>query len=247
MSLLKIEALSKSFDKSRYILNNINLEILQNQSFCLVGPSGSGKSTLGKCILRFVKPDSGKIYFNGKDIYAIKDYQRHVSFIPQDPMSSINPRFKVLDAILEPLRIMSLAFNVKNILDNVLGFGLKEELFYKKIRDLSGGERQRVAIARAFITNPELVIADEPTSSLDAINKNNIASLFLKVKSDKTLFLITHDIKFAQKICDKIGVMYDGKIVEIGDTEDVFKNPKHAFTKKLLNSYSLDCKQYSYG
>jgi len=247
MNLLKIEALNKSFDKSRYILNNINLEILQNQSFCLVGPSGSGKSTLGKCILRFIKPDSGKIYFNGKDIYAIKDYPRYVSFVPQDPMSSINPRFKVLDAILEPLRIMSLAFNIKDIINDILALGLKEELFNKKIRDLSGGERQRVAIARAFITNPELVIADEPTSSLDAIHKNNIASLFLKVKSNKTLFLITHDIKFAQKICDKIGVMYNGNIVEVGDTEDIFKNPKHAFTKTLLNSHSLDCKQYSYG
>ena len=245
MNLLKIEALNKSFNKSRYILNNIDLEILQNQSFCLVEPPGPGKSTLGKCILRFIKPDSGKIYFNGKDIYAIKDYPRYVSFAPQDPIPSINPRFKVLDAILEPFRIMSLAFNIKKIND-ILALGLKEELF-NKIRDLSGGERQRVAIARAFITNPELSIADEPTYSLDAIHKNNIASLFLKVKSNKTLFLITHDIKFAQKICDKIGVMYNGNIVEVGDTDDIFKNPKYAFTKTLLNSYSLDCKQYSYG
>jgi len=245
MNLLKIEALNKSFNKSRYILNNIDLEILQNQSFCLVEPPGPGKSTLGKCILRFIKPDSGKIYFNRKDIYAIKDYPRYVSFAPQDPIPSINPRFKVLDAILEPFRIMSLAFNIKKIND-ILALGLKEELF-NKIRDLSGGERQRVAIARAFITNPELSIADEPTYSLDAIHKNNIASLFLKVKSNKTLFLITHDIKFAQKICDKIGVMYNGNIVEVGDTDDIFKNPKHAFTKTLLNSHSLDCKQYSYG
>jgi len=140
---------------------------------------------------------------------------------------------------------MSLAFNIKKIND-ILALGLKEELF-NKIRDLSGGERQRVAIARAFITNPELSIADEPTYSLDAIHKNNIASLFLKVKSNKTLFLITHDIKFAQKICDKIGVMYNGNIVEVGDTDDIFKNPKYAFTKTLLNSHSLDCKQYSYG
>ncbi|ACG56778.1 ABC transporter related [Hydrogenobaculum sp. Y04AAS1] len=246
MNTLKIENLYKSFDKKHYILSNINVEVTKNQSFCIIGPSGSGKSTLGKCILRFIKPDFGNIYFKGEDIYTIKDYPRHVSFIPQDPMSSINPRFGVLDAILEPLRIMSLAFDMKNIINDILALGLKEELFNKKIRDLSGGERQRVAIARAFITNPELIIADEPTSSLDAIHKSIAASLFLKIKESKTLFLITHDIKFAQKICDKIGVMYNGKIVEIRDKEDIFKSPKHEFTKTLLNSYSLDCKQYSY-
>ncbi len=243
MTLIKIEHLYKSFDKKHYVLEDINLEIFSNESFCLVGPSGCGKSTIAKSMLRFIKPDSGNIYFKGKDIYAIKDYQKYVSFVPQDPMSSINPRFNVLDAVLEPIRIMSLAFNTDDVLNNILRLGLKEELLHKKVRDLSGGERQRVAIIRAFTTKPELIIADEPTSSLDAIHKNTIASLFSEIKGSKTLFLITHDIKFAQKICDKIGIMHDGKLIEIGGKDDIFKSPRHSFTKKLLDSYSLKCEE----
>ena len=247
MIILKIESLFKSFNKKYYVLEDINLNIFQNETFCIVGPSGSGKSTLARCILRLTKPDSGNIYFKDEDIYKMKDYQKYVSFVPQDPMSSINPRFKVLDAILEPLKIMSLAFDMENVLKSVFRLGLKEELLNKKVKDLSGGERQRVAIARALISDPELIIADEPTSSVDALHRNNIASLFLDIKSGKTLIVITHDIKFAQKICDKIGVMKDGKLVEVGYKEEVFNSPKHPFTKMLLNSQSLDCKEYSYG
>ncbi len=247
MFLIKIEHLFKSFDKKHYVLDDINLEIYPNEFFCLVGPSGCGKSTVARCMLKLLKPDSGNIYFKGKDINTIKDYQKYVSFVPQDPMSSINPRFNVLNAILEPLHIMSLAFNMETILSNILGLGLREELLYKKVQDLSGGERQRIAIARALVTNPELIIADEPTSSLDAMHKNTIASLFLELKSYKTLFLITHDIKFAHKICDKIGVMHGGKLVEIGDKDNIFKSPKHPFTKALLDSYSLNCEEYSHG
>jgi len=247
MQLLTVEHLYKSFNKHQNVLEDINLTLYQNECFCLVGSSGSGKTTLGKCLLRFIKPTSGNIYFKGKDIQSLKDYKMYVSFVPQDPMSSLNPHFKVLEAILEPFYIMSLAFDMKDLLKKISKIGIKEELLQKKVKDISGGERQRVAIARAMLPDPELIIADEPSSSLDAVHKELIASLFLDIKSQKTLMIITHDVKFSHRICDKIGVMYKGKIVEIGSKEDIFKNPKHDFTKSLLDSYSLDCEKYSYG
>ncbi len=239
--LLIIKNLYKSFHKGKYILEDINISISSGQCFCLLGASGSGKSTLAKCILRLI-PYEGYIYFNNIPINTIEDYPKHVSFIPQDPMSSINPNFKLIDAISEPIKIMSLAFNKNDIIKLIKDIGIKEELLDKKVKTLSGGERQRVAITRAIITKPKLIIADEPTSSVDAIHKNTISELFLKIKRNSTLFVITHDINFSKKICDKIGIMYKGKIVEIGDKANIFLNPLHPFTKELLDN-TLNCQK----
>lgn len=241
-NILLIKNLYKSFHKGSYVLEDINISINKNECFCLLGASGSGKSTLAKCVLRLI-PYEGEIYFNNIPINTIKDYPKYVSFIPQDPMSSINPNFKVIDALLEPIKILSLAFNKNNVLDIIKNVGIKEELLDKKVKTLSGGERQRVAIARAIITNPTLIVADEPTSSVDAIHKSSISELFLRIKQDSTLFVITHDIYFSNKICDKIGIMYRGKIVELRDKDEIFHNPLHPFTKELLDD-TLNCKAY---
>lgn len=247
MSLLRIENLFKTFNtKNGYILENINLTVEDRECFCLLGASGSGKTTLGKCILKIIPFDKGNILFKGRDIYSIRDYAKYVSYVPQDPMASINPFFKAIDVVLEPLKIMSLVFDKKEILKAIYKAGLKEEILDKRVKNLSGGERQRLAIARAIITKPSLIVADEPTSSVDAVNKNSLASLFLDFKSNIGIFIITHDVKFAKKICDKIGIMYEGKIVEIGDKDRVFNNPVHPFTKKLINVFDLDCDKASF-
>jgi oligopeptide/dipeptide ABC transporter ATP-binding protein len=227
-------------------VDGINLALRKGEVVGLVGESGSGKSTLGRALLGLVPAAGGSIVFEGDDIAAyshkrLRQHRRHAQMIFQDPNAALNPAMTVEQAVGDPLRIHRVKSpeerreRVVHALERV---GLSPvELFLPKYpRDLSGGQKQRVVIARAIIMGPRLVVADEPISMLDMSVRAKILQLMLDLKQqlDLTYVYITHDLASAKFFCDRIAIMYLGRIVEIGATEEIFRDPKHPYTQALL-------------
>jgi peptide/nickel transport system ATP-binding protein len=214
----------------------------------LVGESGSGKTTLGKVVLRLIDPTEGKIIFDGKDITDIKGEElrrlrRHMQIIYQDPYASLNPRMKIGETIKDPLIIHGLTSEeeaYKLVLNMLEKIGLTPSKHFYELypRNLSGGQRQRVAIARAMITNPRFVVADEPVSMIDVSLRASILDLMIRFKRelDLSYLFITHDLAVSKYISDRIAVMYLGRIVELGGTDNIFKNPLHPYTRALISA-----------
>ncbi len=235
-------------------VDDINFEIYQGQILGLVGESGCGKSTLSRTILQLITPTGGKIKFLGRDLTSlskseIRSLRREMQMIFQDPHACLNPLMSVGKAIADPLLIHNLASKteapqkVEEMLERV-GLTPVSEYYHRYPKELSGGQQQRVAIARALITRPKLIICDEPVSMLDASVQTQVLELMLALKSEfnLTYLFITHDLSVARFLCDRIAVMNEGKIVEIGDTEQIFTNPQHPYTQILLQaapSFSL--------
>ncbi len=244
--LLEIKEISKVFSNKRGIfkreeihaLREVSLSIYEGEVLGLVGESGSGKSTLGKLILRLEDPTKGIIMFKGENIYKIgKEYSKHVSVVFQDPRSSLNPRMKIKEIIEEPLKIHKIRNRNEKIKEALKLVALPEEFLEKKPEQLSGGQRQRVAIARAIVLEPKLIVADEPTSSLDVATQMEIISLIKLLKEKGIAFLfITHDLRIIKKISDRIAVLYNGMLMELGNTMEIFEEPMHPYTKYLLAS-----------
>jgi peptide/nickel transport system ATP-binding protein len=224
---------------------NVTFHIERGEIASLVGESGSGKSTVAKMILRLIEPTSGDILFNGANIlsYDIRDYYRRVQAIFQDPYSAFNPFYKI-DRVLDKafgLRSDHLSSNErKEINESTLkSIGLNpNEVLGRYPHQLSGGQMQRILVARSLIVGSELLIADEPTSMIDASTRAGILNILLDLKRGKKLsvLFITHDIGQAQYISDRILVMEKGEIVEQGSVDEVFLKPKHPYTKALLAS-----------
>ena len=244
--LLEVEDLSKRFryyaglfrKRDIWAVNDVSFGLNRGEILALVGESGSGKSTIGKIILRLEKPTKGRITFDRKDIKDWgKEYSSHVSVVFQDPSSSLNPYMSVKDILEEPLRIHRIP-NRKERIERALELAnLSIDLIHRKPRELSGGQRQRVAIARAIVLEPKLVVADEPTASLDASVRKGILDLFLELKkSSISVLFITHDIRSVERIADKVGVLYKGMLMELGKKEDVLNSPKHPYTRYLLEN-----------
>lgn len=248
--LLEVINVNKYFKISRnkYIkaLDDVSINIYKGEILGLVGESGSGKSTLGKCIVGVNKLTDGKILYDGVDISNKKNGKKIISenikFIFQDSTSSLNSRMTIGKIIEESLKIQkkykdkdSIKKRVYEMLDLV---GLDKEYVNKYPYDFSGGQRQRVNIARAISTNPKFIIADEPIASLDVSMQGQIINLFkeLKEKMNLTCLFISHDLSMLRYISDRIAVIYKGKIVEIADTEELYSNPIHPYTKELLLS-----------
>jgi peptide/nickel transport system ATP-binding protein len=231
-------------------VDGINLEIHEGETLGLVGESGCGKSTLSRTILQLIKPTGGKVEFAGQDLsgfgrQAMQQQRREIQMIFQDPHACLNPRMTVGQSILDPLIIHNMATastgrpQVEAIMQRV---GMDPATFYDRYPgELSGGQQQRVAIARALITKPRLVICDEPVSMLDATVRTQVLELMrdLKTEMNLTYLFITHDLWVARFFCDRIAVMNQGKIVEIGPTAHIFQQPQADYTKTLLGAAPL--------
>jgi peptide/nickel transport system ATP-binding protein len=243
--------LQQFFSKEKNVIkavDEINFELYPGETLGLVGESGCGKSTLSRTILQLIKPTSGMVEFLGEDLTTLSTQQmrskrREIQMVFQDPHACLNPLMTVGDSIADALLIHGLAspkeakIQVEKMLARV-GLNPAEEYYRRYPRELSGGQQQRIAIARALITNPKLVICDEPVSMLDATVQTQVLELMLDLKKqlNLTYLFITHDLWVARFFCDRIAVMNSGKIVEIGNTKDIFTNPQHPYTQKLLNA-----------
>jgi len=229
-------------------VDDVSFAIKKEEIFGLVGESGCGKTTTGRLLVRLVEPTSGKIYFKGTDIVSLPLYgemrklRRKMQITFQDPYESLNPRMSVYDILSEPLLLQNVVESEDEVKERVIriledmDLIPPEEFLYRFPHELSGGQRQRVAISRAFILKPEFVVADEPVSMLDASIRSEVLKLLLGVvkKFHCSFLYITHDIALTRYICDRIAVMYLGKIVEQGPTEDIIKKPLHPYTEALL-------------
>ena len=224
-------------------LDGANLSVSKGEIVAIVGESGCGKTTLARTLLGLEKPDEGKVWFKGEPLEysgrALKRYRRQVQLVLQDPSGSLNPRHSVYEAVAEGPRVHGMADEVGQVTRALSQAGLRppERFFLRYPHELSGGQRQRVVIAGALALDPEVLIADEPVSSLDASVRGEILALLLKLREELglTVLVVTHDLGLAWNIADRIVVMYLGRIVEQGSTEEVLSSPKHPYTKALLS------------
>ncbi len=230
-------------------VNDISINVSKGDSLGIVGESGSGKSTVGRTILRLNPVTSGSIKFDGEEISDLntleeKNFRKRAQMVFQDPHSALNPRMTILRSVAEPLVIHTklqgteLREKVENLLEIV---GLQKQFLYRYPHELSGGQKQRVCIARAIALNPELLILDEPTSALDVSVQAQILEFLKSIQKelDLTFLFISHNLAVIRYICNRVAVMYLGQIVEEGNTEDIFKNPQHPYTKALLEAVPL--------
>ncbi len=254
-NLIEIKNLSKSFDDSFFTENtknsvmavdDVSLNIKEGQSFGLVGESGSGKTTIAKMVVNLFKPSSGDIYFDSVNVTKIKKnkdllkFRKQIQMIFQDPFSSLNGRLKVKEIIAEPIKLHNpdikssdLDSYIHDLLESV---ELTQQSAIRYPHEFSGGQRQRISIARALATQPRLLVCDEPTSALDVSIQAQILNLLkdLQEQLNLTILFISHDLPVVRQMCDKIAVLKDGKLCEVSETEELFKNPKHNYTKELL-------------
>jgi len=228
-------------------VDDISFFIKKGEVLGLVGESGSGKTTTGRLIVRLADPTEGRIRYKGRDISKLssremKPLRKEMQIVFQDPFESLDPRMIIKDIVAEPVHIQKVAKTeaeveerVKQILREV-ELVPPEEFMYRFPHELSGGQRQRVAIARAFILDPEFIVADEPVSMLDVSIRAEILNLMLSLvqRRGSSFLYITHDLALSRHICDRIAVMYLGKLVELGETDTVIRKPLHPYTQALI-------------
>ncbi|CAM4210741.1 MULTISPECIES: ABC transporter ATP-binding protein [Bacillus] len=256
MALLKVEDLKVHFpikggffgrtlDYVRAV-DGVSFELQPGETYGIVGESGSGKSTTGKAIMHLTKATEGSIHFNNRDLTKLsrselREQRKDIQMIFQDPYSSLNPKKRVLDIIAEPLRNFEKLSPdeerraVQEYLDKV---GLNPESIYKYPHEFSGGQRQRIGIARALTLKPKLIIADEPVSALDVSVQAQVLNFLqdLQAELGLTYLFISHDLGVIRHMCDRIGVMYRGRIVEEATSAEIYSNPQHIYTKRLISA-----------
>ncbi|KWX75747.1 peptide ABC transporter ATP-binding protein [Paenibacillus riograndensis] len=250
-NLIEVEGLKKYFNvgkgKVLKAVDNINFTIREGETLGMVGESGCGKTTAGRTVLRLYEPTAGSVKYNGTDIYKLsagkmKAMRRDMQMIFQDPYASLNPRFTVSDIIGEALDIHGLAGSgaerkkrIEELLDMV---GLNHDHATRYPHEFSGGQRQRIGIARSLAVNPKFIVCDEPISALDVSIQAQVVNL-LKELQDRlglTYLFIAHDLSMVKHISDRVAVMYLGKMVELAESEELYANPIHPYTKSLLSA-----------
>ena len=240
---LGVEFRIRGGDVARAV-DGVDLAVRRGEILALVGESGSGKTTLARTILGLQRPTSGAVYVAGEALsYRARDlkaYRRRAQLILQDPSGALNPRHTVYEAVAEGLRVHGLHEGEEaKVADALSRAGLRppERFYLRYPHELSGGQRQRVVIAGALVLDPEIIVADEPVSSLDASVRGEILALLLRLRDELglTLVVVTHDLGLAWNIADRVAVMYLGRIVEIGPTEEIMSSPQHPYTQALLS------------
>ena len=225
-------------------VDGVDMVIEKGKTYGLIGESGSGKSTIGKAIIGLEKITSGQVIFDGKPltkkmVRKDKEFTRDVQMIFQDNMASLDPKKRVIDIIAEPLRNfekMTVTEERKRVLELLDIVGMPGDALYKYSFEFSGGQRQRIGVARAISLNPRLIIADEPVSALDLSVQAQVLNFMKKIQKDMGLsyLFISHDLGVVKHMCDYINIMYRGRLVERGTKEDIYKNPQHIYTKRLI-------------
>lgn len=254
--ILDVRHLSHRFKLTRKLavqaLDDLSFQVRRGEIFGLVGESGSGKSTVARCVMNLYQPTGGEIWFNGVDITDRSQRRKHKKMLErkrqlifQDSGSSMNQRMKVVDVITEPMRIQHIqtarrtpreeaAFQLKYV-------GLDGSYLDQYPAELSGGQRQRVNIARALSMEPELLVADEPVAALDVSIQAQIINLFRHLQEEHgfSILFIAHDLAMVEYLCDRVGVLYRGKLVECAPTKALFANPSHPYTQALLSAIPI--------
>ena len=255
MPLVEVRGLVKHFVRRHGLwttpsvvkaVDDVSFTIDEGEMFGLVGESGSGKSTTGRCILRLIEPTSGTVLFRGENVLQfprarMRRARRDMQIVFQDPYSSLNPRMRVGEIVEEPLVIHKLGTKAerKQRVAELFGLvGLDPDHVQRYPHQFSGGQRQRVGIARALALNPALIVADEAVSALDVSIQAQVVALLmdLRARFKLTYLFIAHDLRLVEHICNRVAVMYLGRIVEIGDTRALFSSPTHPYTRALLSA-----------
>ena len=230
-------------------VNDISFRVARGEVLGLVGESGSGKTTAGRALLRLIEPTSGTIKFNGTDITRIpkgelREFRKKMQIIFQDPFASLNPRMTVGDIVGEALTIHNIAKGqerVERVADLLRRVGLAPDHMRRYPHEFSGGQRQRIGIARALAVDPQFIVADEPVSALDVSIQAQVVNLLEDLQRDLglTILFIAHDLAVVEYICDRVAVMYLGKIMEIAPAKELYLNPKHPYTEALLSAVPI--------
>ncbi|MEY2196033.1 ABC transporter ATP-binding protein [Neobacillus sp. BF23-41] len=231
-------------------VDGVDFKVMPGETLGIVGESGCGKSTTGRTILRLLDPSAGEVLFNGKDLAKLskeemRRMRRDIQMVFQDPYASLNPRKTIRQILLEPLKVHGIGSSrgerMKRVEEIIEVVGLRKEHLDRHPHDFSGGQRQRIGIARALILKPKVIIADEPVSALDVSIQSQVLNLLkdLKKEFNLTLIFISHDLSVVRHLCDRIAVMYLGRVVEIADKKQLFTNPSHPYTRALLSAVPI--------
>ena len=249
--LLEARNLSKDFPAGRkrfvHAVAGVSLQIREGETLGIVGESGCGKSTLGRIMIGLIEPSSGDVLFRGKAFAEMNGNERQacrreLQMVFQDPYASLNPRMTVRDLIAEPLETWKICSGreetTRRVLELMQAVGVPGEFLHRYPHQFSGGQRQRIGIARAIAIDPALIVCDEPTSALDVSVQNQILNLLreLQRKQHLSYLFISHDISVVRHISDRVAVMFLGKICETGPTEELFRHPRHPYTRFLLEA-----------